>query len=62
MGFSEPIELKQPVIYTRSNPNHGFTLTLQLPDQIFYSPYCQLHNSYDFSSENLVLDQLIIPN
>ena len=38
MGFSEPIELKQPVIYTRSNPNHGFTLILQLLDQIFYSP------------------------
>ena len=27
-----------------------------------YSPYCQPYNSYDISSENLVLDQLIIPN
>ena len=25
------------------------------------SPYCQPYNSYDVSSENLVLDQLIIP-
>ena len=36
-------------------------LTLQLPDQIWNSPYCQPYNSYNFSSENLVLDQLIIP-
>ena len=32
----------------------------ELPDQICNSPYCQLYNSY-VSSENLVLDQLIIP-
>ena len=25
-------------------------------------PYCQPYNSYNVSSENLVLDQLIIPN
>ena len=37
-------------------------LTLQLPDQIWNSPYCQPYNSYNFSSENLVLDQLINPN
>ena len=37
------------------------TLTLQLPDQICNSPYCQPYNSYNVSSENLVLDQLIIP-
>ena len=36
-------------------------LTLQLPDQICNSPYCQPYNSYNVSSENLVLDQLIIP-
>ena len=36
-------------------------LTLQLPDQTFYSPYCQPYNSYNVSSDNLVLDQLIIP-
>ena len=34
--------------------------TLQLPDQIFNSSYCQPYNSYDVSSENLLLDQLII--
>ena len=36
-------------------------LTLQLPDQICNSSYCQLCNSYNFSSENLVLDKLSIP-
>ena len=35
--------------------------TLQLPDQICNSLYCQPYNSYNVSSENLVLDQLIIP-
>ena len=34
---------------------------LTLPDQNFHSPYCQSCNSYDVSSDNLVLDQLIIP-
>ena len=37
------------------------TLTLQLPDQICNSPYCQPYNSYNVSSDNLVLDQLILP-
>ena len=41
--------------------NFNLTLTLQLPDQICNSPYCQSYNSYNASSENLVLDQLIIP-
>ena len=36
-------------------------LTLELPDQIFTSPYCQPYSSYNVSSENLVLDQVIIP-
>ena len=36
-------------------------LTLQLPDQICNSSYCQPYDSYNVSSENLVLDQLIIP-
>ena len=41
---------------------HGFTtLTLSFPDQILNSPYCQPCSSYNVSSENLVLDQLIIP-
>ena len=37
------------------------SLTLKHPDQIFNSPYCQPYNSYNVSSENLVLNQLIIP-
>ena len=36
-------------------------LTLYLPDKICHSPYCQPYNSYNVSSEKLVLDQLIIP-
>ena len=36
-------------------------LTLKLPNQICNSPHCQLYNSYNVSSENLILDQLIIP-
>ena len=36
-------------------------LTLSFPDQICNSPYYQLYNSYNASSENLVLDQIIIP-
>ena len=31
------------------------------PDQICNSPYCQLYNSYNGSSDNFVLDQQIIP-
>ena len=37
-------------------------LTLQLPDQICNSPYCHPYNSHNGRSENLELDQLIIPN
>ena len=37
------------------------SLTLKLPDQICNSPNCQPYNSYNVSSENLVLDQLLIP-
>ena len=32
-----------------------------VPHQICNSPYCQPYNSYNVSSKNLVLDQLIIP-
>ena len=39
----------------------GPPLTLELSGQICNSPYCQLYNSYNISSENLVLDHLIIP-
>ena len=35
-------------------------LTCLLPDQIFYSPYCQPNHSYSVSLENLELNQLII--
>ena len=38
-----------------------FNLTPQLPDQICNSSYHQQYNSYNVSSENLVLNQLIIP-
>ena len=38
-----------------------FNLTLYLQDWMCNSLYCQLYNSYKISSENLVLDQLIIP-
>ena len=37
-------------------------LTLYLPDQICNSLYCQPYNYYNVSSENLVSNQLIIPN
>ena len=37
------------------------TLIVKLPDQIYNFPYYQLYNSFYVSSENLVLDQLIIP-
>ena len=36
-------------------------LTLKLPDQICNSLSCQPYSSYNVNSENLVLDQLIIP-
>ena len=39
----------------------AYTLTLQLSDQICNSPYYQPYNSFNFSFEKLVLDQLIIP-
>ena len=37
-------------------------LILSFPDQICHSPHFQPDNSCDVSPENLVLDQLIIPN
>ena len=40
--------------------NYTF-LPFYLPDQICNSPYCQSYNFYNVSSENLVLDQVIIP-
>ena len=37
------------------------SLTRKLPDQICNCPYCEPYNSCNVSSENLVLDRLIIP-
>ena len=39
----------------------GKRLTLSLSDLGSKSPYCLPYGSHDVSSENLVLDQLIIP-
>ena len=39
----------------------SFPLTNLLPDQIFHSLQCQQYNTYNVSSDNLLLDQLIIP-
>ena len=40
----------------------SFLLTNLLPDQICNSsPQCQQYNTYNVSSDNLLLDQLIIP-
>ena len=36
-------------------------LTLSLPRSISNSPFCLPYNSYDVSSDNLLLDQLLIP-
>ena len=36
-------------------------LPFYLPDRICNSPFCQSYNFYNVSSENLVLDQVIIP-
>ena len=38
-----------------------YYLFVKLTYQICNSPYCQPYNSYNVSSENLVLHQLIIP-
>ena len=38
-----------------------FPLPFSAQDLIINSPYCLLYNSYDASSENLVLDQLENP-
>ena len=41
---------------------HVSSLTLSPSDLISISPCCLLYNCYDFSLENLVLNQLIIPH
>ena len=38
----------------------SFLFTLPLPDLTGNSPYCLSYNSYDVSSESLILDPLII--
>ena len=42
-------------------PGKRVQVRKKLPDQICNSPYCQPYNSCNVGSENLVLDQLIIP-
>ena len=62
MLFIEANVLKmRGVIVTRCVCVDHKGLTLELPDQICHSSYCRSYNSYNVSSENLVLDQLIIP-
>ena len=41
------------------NLHSNFCTSLHV--EICHSPYCQSYNSYNVNSENLVLDQLIIP-
>ena len=48
-GFFCPLFLPAPL------------LTLSLPDRISNTPYCLPYNSRDVGSENLALDQPIIP-
>ena len=51
------------MIYYWTDPqqHRAYLITLQLPDQICNSPYCQPYNFHNVSVENLVLDELIIP-
>ena len=54
----------QPYPDVYQNPEvgvHAPQLTHQLPDQICNSCSSQPYNFYNVSSENVVLDQLIIP-
>ena len=61
--FHAAIELVKSLCYEymQSRSKAPCTLILLFPDQICNSPYCQPYNSYDVSSENLVLDRQIIP-
>ena len=61
--FHAAIELVKSLCYEymQSRSKAPCTLILLFPYPICNSPYCQPYNSYDVSSENLVLDQLIIP-
>ena len=51
---------KSYVILVINTEKSAYCLTLWLPRQTCNSPYCQQYYSYIVSSENLVLDQLII--
>ena len=61
--FHAAIELVKSLCYEcmQSRSKAPCTLILLFPHKIFNSPYCQPYNSYDASSENLVLDWQIIP-
>ena len=47
-----------PIFYTLSSV---CIFSIKLLDQTWNSLYCQTYNSYDGSSQNVVLDQLIVP-
>ena len=55
------MEFQQSALVSLCTKIVCFALTLQIPDQICNFSYSQPYNSYNVSSENLVLDQLIIP-
>ena len=61
--FHAAIELVKSLCYEcmQSWSKAPCTLILLFPYQICNSPYCQPYNSYDVSSENLILDWQIIP-
>ena len=56
--FHAAIELVKSLCYEciQSRSKAPCTLILLFPRKIFNSPYCQPYNSYNVSSENLVLD------
>ena len=51
---------KSYVILVINTEKLAYCLTLWLPRQTCNSPYCQQYKSYIVSSDNLILDQLII--
>ena len=59
----ETLKKKYVIVHTSlyTISDQGSMLTLSLPDQICNSPYCLPYNSYNISSESLVLDQRNIP-
>ena len=54
-----PVDSQMKTFHLSIKFNFVFHANPYTPDQIYNSPHCQPHNSYNVSSENLVLDQLI---